>query len=150
MLAHWGAPRLRKWRSGDRTFGAVQSRFVELGQRSCEGPDPRVDVFGLYVRTSRQPRHDNSWPAEPSRFQVSRDGLWHRHRYPLCELEATPLQRCRVVTVAKYLDDHSAGGPVECDVVGIGGPASKQAVHARYTGAGRNRFGERLPTRVSR
>jgi hypothetical protein len=40
MLAGRGAPRLSKWRSHERTFGAIQSSFVELRQRSCEGPNP--------------------------------------------------------------------------------------------------------------
>ena len=56
-------------------------------------------------------------------------------RYPLGTLETTPLRRCRTVTVGIELDDHSARGPIECYVIGIGPPASPVRRRRRVTRA---------------
>ena len=94
------------WRSRDCTLSPVQRRFVQLRQRLREPPERRVDVPGCQSRTPRQPLHDHSGPAEPDRLQISNDRLRHPQHDPLGELETTPLQRCRTVTVTQELHNH--------------------------------------------
>jgi hypothetical protein len=64
VFSGWRLPRLGPWGLRERTFGLVECRFVQPGQRLCEGGDPRVGVFGGHVWATRQSGHDDSGAFE--------------------------------------------------------------------------------------